>query len=285
MPVNAPRTTTIGTMPCPLSGITVSTMNSRGKVSQASTNRCTTKSNVPLQQPDSRPKKRAIDQADGNGYQGPGAATTGLQPPQGARNDARIRRGHTTNGVPCCWRTCAVARPVAGSLPDPRGVQSEHVRRCHARPARPAAAGWWGPPGCRCRQVGLTNKARLRRRRWARASARAAVQPSRQGEVRRIGPRCLRARSPRRRQPSASAPPRRPVGAYQSQRGLEVLDADRRPRRDTAPAAGRRREVRSRASTGFPRVGAVDRVAALARECTVSGSANADDASRPPPAQ
>ena len=159
MPVNAPRTTTIGTMPCPLSGITVSTMNSRGKVSQASTNRCTTKSNVPLQQPDSRPKKRAIDQADGNGYQGPGAATTGLQPPQGARNDARIRRGHTTNGVPCCWRTCAVARPVAGSLPDPRGVQSEHVRRCHARPARPAAAGWWGPPGCRCRQVGLTRRA------------------------------------------------------------------------------------------------------------------------------
>ena len=40
-----------------------------------------------------------------------------------------------------------------------------------------------------------------------------------------------------------------------------------------------------RVSHGFPRVGAVDRVAALARECTVRGSANADDASRPPPAQ
>ena len=52
-----------------------------------------------------------------------------------------------------------MARPLAGSLPDPRGVQSEHVRRCHARPARPAAAGWWGPPGCRCRQVGLTRRA------------------------------------------------------------------------------------------------------------------------------
>ena len=34
-----------------------------------------------------------------------------------------------------------------------------------------------------------------------------------------------------------------------------------------------------------PRVGAVDRVAALARKCIVRGSANADDASRRPPAQ
>ena len=42
-----------------------------------------------------------------------------------------------------------------------------------------------------------------------RACARAAVQPSQQGEVRRIGPRCLRARSPRRRQPSVSPSPRR----------------------------------------------------------------------------
>ena len=46
-----------------------------------------------------------------------------------------------------------------------------------------------------------------------RACARAAVQPSQQGEVRRIGPRCLRARSPRRRLPSASPRPHRPVPA------------------------------------------------------------------------
>ena len=49
MPVNAPRTTIMGTMPCPRSDITVSTMNSHGKASHASTNRCTIRSNVPPQ--------------------------------------------------------------------------------------------------------------------------------------------------------------------------------------------------------------------------------------------
>ena len=42
--------------------------------------------------------------------------------------------------LPCRFPTVAgaLARPV----PDHRGLQPEHVWRCRARPARPAAAGW-----------------------------------------------------------------------------------------------------------------------------------------------
>ena len=63
------------------------------------------------------------------------------------------------------------------SVPEPPGRSKESA---------PAAA--WGPRAC-C----------------------GAVHPTEQGKVRRVGPRCLPARSPRRGHPSASPPPRRPT--------------------------------------------------------------------------
>ena len=50
----------------------------------------------------------------------------------------------------------ATAGAVARAVPDDRRLLPEHVRRRGAGSARPAAAGRWWSPGCRCRQVRLS---------------------------------------------------------------------------------------------------------------------------------
>ena len=66
---------------------------------------------------------------------------------------------------------------------------------------------------------------------WGPRACCGAVHPTEQGKVRRVSPRCLPARLPRRGHPSASPPPRRP---------MDVRERSSR-RRPARPAVSRRR--------------------------------------------
>ena len=88
-----------------------------------------------------------------------------------------------------------MAGSVAWSLPDDYRLQSQHVRRCRAGSARPAAQGWWGSSRCRRRQVGLEGLAGaigVVRRQFERGACMAGEvgDEAGRGQVHALARRC-----------------------------------------------------------------------------------------------